>query len=38
MTPGRFFLDLQRYNPYTAEMRDKLVQAFNTILAKLDSR
>jgi prephenate dehydrogenase len=33
----QLFFDLQHYNPYTAEMRDKLVQAFNAILAKLDS-
>jgi prephenate dehydrogenase len=32
----QLFVDLQQYNPYTKEMRDKLVQAFNTILAKLD--
>jgi prephenate dehydrogenase len=32
----QLFFDLQCYNPYTKEMRDRLVQAFNTILAKLD--
>jgi prephenate dehydrogenase len=32
----QLFFDLQCYNPYTKEMRDRLVQAFNTILTKLD--
>jgi prephenate dehydrogenase len=32
----QLFFDLQCYNPYTKEMRDCLVQAFNTILTKLD--
>jgi prephenate dehydrogenase len=31
----QLFHDLQRYNPYTGQMRDDLVKAFNTIMAKL---
>ncbi|MBI3951979.1 MAG: prephenate dehydrogenase/arogenate dehydrogenase family protein [Acidobacteria bacterium] len=30
------FHDLQHYNPYTRQMRDELVRAFNTIMANLD--
>ncbi len=31
----QLFHDLQHYNPYTAQMRDDLVRAFNRIMAKL---
>jgi prephenate dehydrogenase len=30
------FHDLHHYNPYTRQMRDEIVQAFNRIVAKLD--
>lgn len=31
----QLFHDLQYYNPYTRQMRDDLLRAFNTVLAKL---
>lgn len=34
----QLFHDLQYYNPYTRQMRDDLLRAFNTILAKLHVR
>ncbi|MCS6803913.1 MAG: prephenate dehydrogenase/arogenate dehydrogenase family protein [Acidobacteriota bacterium] len=34
----QLFHDLQRYNPYTKQMRDDLVKAFNTIVGRLDLR
>jgi len=32
----QLFHDLQYYNPYTRQMRDDLLRAFNTILARLE--
>ena len=34
--PWQLFADLQRFNPHTAEMRSRLVDAFRTIAARLD--
>jgi len=34
----QLFHDLQYYNPYTRRMRDDLVRAFNSILARLELR
>ncbi len=36
--PMQLFLDLQRYNPHTKEMRDDVYTAFKETLAKLDVR
>jgi prephenate dehydrogenase len=35
--PWQLFLDLQRYNPYTREMRRKLHQSLERIFSRLDS-
>ena len=35
--PWRLFVDLQRYNPYTAPMREDLHQAIGDMLEKFDS-
>jgi hypothetical protein len=34
----QLFHDLQYYNPYTRQMRDDLLRAFNTTMAKLHVR
>ena len=33
----QLFLDLQRYNPFTAEMRERLERALSTVRAQLDT-
>ena len=35
--PWQLFLDLQRYNPYTRKMRDRLNQSLSRIMAELES-
>lgn len=35
--PFQLFLDLQNYNPYTEDMRSRLRDSFDTLLARLES-
>jgi hypothetical protein len=35
--PWQLFLDLQRYNPYTREMRERLRTSLTRVLEKLES-
>jgi prephenate dehydrogenase len=36
--PYQLFEDLQRFNPYTTEMRQRLQQSLNRLLESLESR
>jgi len=35
--PWQLFLDLQRYNPHTREMRERLVESLRSVMAEIDT-